>query len=137
MTDGKEELSIAWRTLMTDENQGRATSPVPLVAPAEALRLADALTDEQWREIQEALPKVGESENLWVCVRGGTLRALAFECLSEDEFERGRRQGMKQERALWKLAASSQEIEAAAPAAGDPQGELDGGAPDAMKEATP
>ena len=37
-----------------------------------------SITDEQWREIQEALPKVGESEDLWVCVRGGTLRALAW-----------------------------------------------------------
>ena len=34
-----------------------------------------------------------------------------------EEFERGRQQGMKQERALWELAASSQEIEFAAPVA--------------------
>lgn len=34
-----------------------------------------------------------------------------------DEFERGRQQGMKQERALWKLAAEGQAIEAKPPTA--------------------
>ncbi len=37
----------------------------------------EALTDEQRAEIDEAMPKVGEKESVWVMVRGNTLRALA------------------------------------------------------------
>jgi hypothetical protein len=42
-----------------------------------------------------------------------------------DEFERGRQQGMKQERALWELSRSTQEIEAAPAAPADEPPPLD------------
>ena len=90
----------------------------------------------------EALPPLPLSEDevrrLWdkacrtVTVQGGGNDVLVFadylhSALSaspqapaaqqEDAFERGRQLGMQQERALWQLAASSQEMERSAPPA--------------------
>ena len=43
--------------------------------PAPAAQ-SEPLTAEQRREIEEAMPKVGESESVWTSIRASTLRAL-------------------------------------------------------------
>jgi len=54
------------RQIQAMDDEGRAAPPVVLAR----------LTDEQRKEIEDGLPKVGESEEVWTTVRGSTLRVL-------------------------------------------------------------
>ena len=62
-------------TSLEDMRALLATAPA-VIREAEPAAPVDALTDEDKRDILDALPKVGEPEELWVMVRGSTLRRL-------------------------------------------------------------